>query len=200
MLKQTDKRAALGLKCIALATLIITAACTISPPDGVFRCNDGKCPDGQTCDFDRICRAQPSAAPDAGPVKPPDSGIAVAPDTGVSTEDVCGGSCPQDAPVCVDGLCKECDPRSADECEGDRPRVCTDEGKKQLQDACSGDKPICNSGVCSALRLRGGLGAAGPLPKPSAGIRLIEHTLTRTAEQCTEIGTERVCLRGGLQP
>jgi hypothetical protein len=200
MLKQIDKRMALGLSCIVTAALVLTAACTISPPDGVFQCRDGKCPDGQTCDRDSICRAQPLAAPDAGPVKPPDGGTTVVPDTGVATVDMCEGGCPQDKPACVEGVCKECDPRSADACEGDRPLVCTDEGTKQLQDACSGDNPICNSGVCGALRLRGGLGAAGPLPKSAEGVHLIEHTLTRTAPQCADIGGERVCLRGGLQP
>ena len=200
MLNQNDRRTALGISCyrrIAIAMLFVSAACTISPPDNVFRCTDTKCPGGQTCDRDRICRTQPLPAPDAGPdvVNQPQAG------TGTGTLDMCGGDCPAEEPVCVNSVCKECAPLKHLDCVGDRPVECTPEGTKQLKDECGGDKPVCNNGICGSLRLRGGLGAAGLLPAAAQGVRLVEHTLTRTgAEQCGDIQGTRVCVHGGLQP
>lgn len=187
------------LKHIAAALLMI-AGCTISPPENVFRCPDGECPAGQVCDVDRICRTQPLAAlPDASLPTRPDTGVPVREDSGTSPAKLCEGGCSGDKPICANGMCVACEPDTRS-CEGDTPVLCSATGEKQRQDPCGGDKPVCNNGVCGALRLRGGLGAAGPLLKSSDGVRLVEHTLTRAGEQCADIQGKRICLRGGIEP
>jgi hypothetical protein len=112
---------------------------------------------------------------------------------------LCGDGCSGDTPVCVDGLCVECE-TGARLCDGDTPVVCDDDHHKQRQAACKGETPICNNGVCRDMRLRGGLVIIEPTLRSQDGTRLVDQSLTRTAAKCLELDGQRVCLHGGLEP
>jgi hypothetical protein len=182
----------------AIASLVLLAACSISPPDSGLKCPDGRCPSGQSC----VRGVERERSPDAGWPSSKDAGARDAGkdvDAALRPSKMCGDGCSGDTPVCVDGMCVEC-ATGTRLCDGDTPVVCAADHRKQRQAACSGDAPICNNGVCRDIRLRGGLVTTEPVLRSTSGMRLVDQSLTRTAAKCLDLDGQRVCLHGGLEP
>ena len=188
MRKPIDRRIAI------VASLVLLAACSISPPDSGLKCPDGRCPSGQYC-----VRGVCSIERDGGWPGPREKDAGKEVDASLRPNKMCGDGCSGDTPVCVDGVCVECE-TGARSCDGDTPVVCAADHRRQRQAACSGDAPICNNGVCRDIRLRGGLVSTEPALRSNAGIRLVDQTLTRTAAKCLDLDGQRMCLHGGLEP
>lgn len=192
MRKLIDRRIA------AIASLVLLAACSISPPDSGLKCPDGRCPSGQYC-VRGICGVERELPNDAGWPEPRDKDAGNEIDAAVRANKMCANGCSGDTPACVDGMCVECETGTR-LCDGDTPVVCNADHRRQRQAACSGDAPICNNGVCRDIRLRGGLVTHESLLRSQAGMRLVDQSLTRTAAKCLELDAQRVCLHGGLEP
>jgi hypothetical protein len=103
------------------ALFFVFVSCGVEPADGQFRCDDGRCPSGQSCGTDRICRVVPAtggdaATPDAGGASDGGSIDSARPDSGACTpeDDVDGdGFCP---PLDCDDGDREISPEASESC------------------------------------------------------------------------------------
>ena len=79
------------------------------------------------------------------------------------------------------------------------PAKCVD-GVWIDQNACSASKPICSNGVCAATTLAGGVVTVSNATLSNATVRLVEHGLEYSRATCGTVGTQKVCVTGGIRP
>ena len=208
MLHCAAMRIAFGL----LAAWLGLAGCSIEPPVGVFGCSEKlACPRDQVCGSDSRCHASDWVA-DGGTgdvvVTPREGGAGgdgsrgLGGHAGEEPENPDDGSCIEpcdDDRVCSNGACVRCRPGQRD-CDGNRVRVCSDEGSWSEAESCGSERPICNGGKCVGMRVTGHLTGAGPGQPVGQTFRLIAQSLSEGARACGEPSDKRICVRGGIAP
>ena len=68
------------------------------------------------------------------------------------------------------------------------------------QDPCPAAKPACSNGVCAAATLSGGIVTVADGALSTSSVRLVESGLEYTQTTCGTVGTEEVCVSGGIRP
>jgi hypothetical protein len=68
------------------------------------------------------------------------------------------------------------------------------------QDPCPALKPACGNGVCAAATLSGGIVTVSDGVLSTSTVRLVEHGLEYTQTTCGMVGTQKVCVTGGIRP
>jgi len=79
------------------------------------------------------------------------------------------------------------------------PSKCVD-GTWVDQDPCTAAKPACSNGVCAAATLSGGIVTVSDGVLSTSTVRLVEHGLEYTQTVCGTVGTQKVCVTGGIRP
>ena len=68
------------------------------------------------------------------------------------------------------------------------------------QDPCPALKPACSNGVCASATLSGGILTVSDGVLSTSTVRLVEHGLEYTQTTCGTVGTQKVCVTGGIRP
>jgi hypothetical protein len=138
-----------------------------------------------------------SAIVDGAPAAPAD---AAAETDGNVTTSPCGTLCIEPTPLCdvARARCVQCLSGARRCAPGDVPEECTG-GTWTTMTPCSGSTPVCTGGTCAALRVTGALVTLGA-PSPSAGFRLREQALERSARACALVKGAQLCVSGGIHP
>lgn len=68
------------------------------------------------------------------------------------------------------------------------------------QAPCPVSKPACSNGVCAAATLTGGIVTVSNGVLSTSNVRLVEHGLEYTQTTCGMVGTQNVCVTGGIRP
>jgi hypothetical protein len=93
------------------------------------------------------------------------------------------------APECGDG---------ARQCLGDGVQTCAN-GSWGEAEPCTASTPVCNGGVCGAVRLSGGLvSVSGSLV--AGNYRLVAHGFEAVSSLCGDVNRQRVCVTGVIRP
>ena len=83
-------------------------------------------------------------------------------------------------------------------CTGDQTREVCDAGVWVVETNCGGNTPVCINGVCSGMRLEGGLVSVGA--SPAADIQLVNHGFEPVMRLCGQVDDNTVCVQGGIRP
>ncbi len=68
------------------------------------------------------------------------------------------------------------------------------------QDPCPTSKPACSNGVCAAVTLSGGIVTVSDGVLSTSNVRLVEHGLEYTQTTCGTVGSQKICVTGGIRP
>jgi len=68
------------------------------------------------------------------------------------------------------------------------------------QDPCPASKPACSNGVCAVATLSGGIVTVSDGVLSTSAVHLVEHGLEYTQTTCGTVGTQKVCVTGGIRP
>jgi hypothetical protein len=68
------------------------------------------------------------------------------------------------------------------------------------QDPCPTSKPACSNGVCAVATLSGGIVTVSNGVLSTGSVRLVEHGLEYTQTVCGMVGTQKICITGGIRP
>jgi predicted transcriptional regulator len=68
------------------------------------------------------------------------------------------------------------------------------------QDPCPASKPACSNGACAVATLSGGIVTVSDGVLSTSTVRLVEHGLEYTQTTCGTVGTQKVCVTGGIRP
>ena len=79
------------------------------------------------------------------------------------------------------------------------PSKCVD-GSWIDQEPCPASKPACSNGFCAAAAISGGIVTVSDGVLETSSVRLVDHGLEYTQTTCGTVGTQKVCVTGGIRP
>lgn len=110
---------------------------------------------------------------------------------GPGCEGACGGGGAVEVGQCLSGALRCLDNKTPSLCAG---------GEWIDQPSCSQPTPACNSGVCSAATLSGGLVAVSEGVLFNSEFRLADQGLGYGPPICGTVSGRNVCVSGGIRP
>jgi hypothetical protein len=122
----------------------------------------------------------------AGGAMPDSSGAG-----GEAGEAGAGGTAGATTPACVNGSLRCDDSSTPSKCVG---------GDWIPQDPCPASRPACSNGVCAAARLSGGIVTVSDGVLSTSTVRLVQHGFEYTQTTCGTVGSQKVCVTGGIRP